>query len=166
MQIFLHDDGEVYTSLTARHIPQVVPYLGPWDPKEDHDWCPRDIKSQLAPLWAFSTHPWLPVVVLNPTFQGPIFECLNHSRYSIDIEPDGRGRFMLHREIRQKWHDLEEKMMWCLTSLLRGWFVPLSTVLPQPPSKYSYQDSQVDAKYAAKLAIRSCDAFVCKSTVT
>jgi len=165
LKVFVRDE-KVYTSFTASLLPAVIPRLPPWDPREDYDRSPDDSETPLTTLWAYRTRPWFPLVPLNPEFNGPIFNCLNHSKFSLRTEADGRGKYMLHSEIREKWHDLEQKLLWCLDRLGAGLLVPWSTILPSAPTSYGYQRSHVDAKLAIKVALRSRNAFLCASTLS
>lgn len=165
LKVFVRGE-KVYTSFTATLLPEVLPYLPSWDPREDYDYSPDDSETPLTPRWAYRARPWFPLVPLNPVFDGPIFDCLNHSRFSLRTEVDRQGKYMLHREIREKWHDLEQKLLWCLGRLGAGLYVPWSTILPRAPTTYGYQRSHADAKLAIKVALRSRNAFLCTSALS
>ncbi|KAG2339624.1 hypothetical protein BDR05DRAFT_950964 [Suillus weaverae] len=91
LHVFVHD-GQVYTSLTALSLPNIIPYEPPWDPWEDYDRSPDDSETPLTTHWAYGTRPWFPLIPLNPSFNGPIFECLNHSWFSLLTEVDTQGK--------------------------------------------------------------------------
>ncbi|KAG1844362.1 hypothetical protein F4604DRAFT_1937555 [Suillus subluteus] len=153
-------DGQVYTSLTTHSLPDVLPHEPPWDPREDYNYSPNDSTTPLTTCWAYGTHLWFPLVPLNPRFDGPIFGCLNHSRFSLLTEVDPQGKHILHRDIRAKWADLEQKMLWCMEHLGAGLFILWGTKLPCAPTTYGYQRWHTDANLAKKIAVRSHDAFL------
>ncbi|KAG1756971.1 hypothetical protein EDB19DRAFT_1822175 [Suillus lakei] len=95
-------DGQVYTSLTAHSLPDIIPHEPPWDPREDYDSSPDNSNTPLTTRWAYGTRPWFPLVPLNPSFDGPIFGCLNHSRFSLLTEVDTSGRHILHQRYSGK----------------------------------------------------------------
>ncbi|KAG1748819.1 hypothetical protein EDD22DRAFT_850990 [Suillus occidentalis] len=159
LHVFVRD-GQVYTSLTALSLPDVIPYEPPWDPREDYDRSPDDSETPLTTRWAYGTRPWFPLIPLNPSFNGPIFECLNHSWFSLLTEVDTQGKHILHRDIRGKWVDLEQKLLWCMERLGPGLLIPWGTKFPRPPTAYGYQQSHADAKLAKKVAMRSRNAFL------
>ncbi|KIK32507.1 hypothetical protein CY34DRAFT_19002 [Suillus luteus UH-Slu-Lm8-n1] len=159
LHVFVRD-GQVYTSLTALLLPDVIPYEPPWDPWEDYDRSPDDSDTPLTTRWAYGTRPWFPLIPLNPSFNGPIFECLNHSRFLLLTEVDTQGKHILHCDIRGKWVDLEQKLLWCMERLGAGLLIPWGTKLPRPPTAYGYQRSHTDANLAKKVAMRSCNAFL------
>jgi hypothetical protein len=165
LHVFVRD-GQVYTSLTALSLPDVIPYEPPWDPREDYDRSPDDSETPLTTRWAYGTRPWFPLIPLNPSFNGPIFECLNHSWFSLLTEVDTQGKHILHRDIRGKWVDLEQKLLWCMERLGAGLLIPWGTKFPRPPTAYGYQRSHADAKLAKKVAMRSHNAFLCTSNRT
>jgi hypothetical protein len=84
---------------------------------------------------------------------GPIFACLNHSAFSLRTEVDRQGKHILHRDIREKWCDLEQTLLWCQECLGVGFLVPWGTVLPHAPTSFGYQRSHVDARLAKKSSI-------------
>ncbi|KAG1735684.1 uncharacterized protein EDB91DRAFT_1083597 [Suillus paluster] len=153
-------DGQVYTSLITHSLPDVIPHEPPWDPHKDYDCSPDDSNTPLTTRWAYGTRPWFPLVPLNPSFDGPIFGCLNHSRFSLLTEVDPSGKHILHRDIQAKWVNLEQKLLGCQERLGAGLFIPWGTKLPRAPTTYGYQWSHADASIAKKVAIRSCDAFL------
>ncbi|KAG1812800.1 uncharacterized protein BJ212DRAFT_1482870 [Suillus subaureus] len=157
--VIVHD-GQVYTSLTAHSLPDVIPHEPPWDPCEDYDSSPDDSNMPLTTCWAYGTRPWFPLVPLNPSFDGPIFGCLNHSRFSLLTEVDTSGRHILHHDIQAKWVNLEQKLLWCQEHLGAGLLTPWGTKLPHPPTTYGYQRWHTDTNLAKKVAIRSHDAFL------
>ncbi|KAG1827996.1 hypothetical protein EV424DRAFT_1536997 [Suillus variegatus] len=163
LQVFVHD-GQVYTSLTAHSLPNIIPYEPLWDPRDDSDSSPDDSDTPLTTRWAYAARPWFPLIPLNPSFDGPIFGCLNHSRFSLLTEVDQQGKYLLHRDIRGKWHDLEQKLLWCQECLGAGLLVPWGTKLPRPPTAYGYQRSHADANLAKKVAMRSRNAFLLIAT--
>ncbi|KAG2118592.1 hypothetical protein DEU56DRAFT_918752 [Suillus clintonianus] len=134
-------DGQVYTSLTAHSLPDVIPHEPLWDPREDYDSSPDDSNTPLTTRWAYGARPWFPLVPLNPSFDGPIFGCLNHSRFSLLTEVDTSGRHILHRDIWAKWVDLEQKLLWCQERLGAGLLIPWGTKLPRPPTTYGSRDA-------------------------
>jgi hypothetical protein len=158
-------DGQVYTSLTTHSLPDTIPYESRWDPREDYDTSPDDSDTPLTTCWAYGARPWFPLIPLNPSFDGPIFGCLNHSRFSLHTEVDNQGKHVLHRDIWGKWADLEQKLLWCQERLGAGLLIPWGTKLPRAPTTYGYQRSHADANLAKKVAIRSRNAFLCKSTI-
>jgi hypothetical protein len=111
----------------------------------------------------YAARPWLPLVPLNPDFDGPIFACLNHSAFSLQTEVDGQGKYILHRDIREKWSDLEQKLLWCQECLGVGLLVPWGTLFACAPTSFGYQRSHADARLAKKVALRSRNAFLCTS---
>ncbi|KAG1743618.1 uncharacterized protein EDB91DRAFT_1247118 [Suillus paluster] len=127
-------DGQVYTSLTAHSLPDVIPHKPPWDPHKDYNCSPNDSNTLLTTRWAYGTRPWFPLVPLNPSFDGPIFGCLNHSRFSLLTEVDPSGKHILHRDIWAKWVNLEQKLLWCQEHLGAGLFIPWGTKLPRAPN--------------------------------
>lgn len=159
LNVFVRDE-KIYTSITASFLPDHIPFEPVWDPRDDHDSSPDDSTSPLTTPWAYAARPWFPLVPLNPHFDGPIFETLNHSIFSLYTEVDSNGKHMLHRDIREKWHELEQKLLWCLEILGAGLLVPWGTVLPRAPSQYGYLRSHSDAKLAKKVVLRSCNAFL------
>ncbi|KAG2131227.1 hypothetical protein BD769DRAFT_1386892 [Suillus cothurnatus] len=159
LKVFVRD-GKVFTSLTADFLPKVIPYQPPWNPRDDHDYAPNDSDVPLTPRWAYASRPWFPVVPLNPRFDGPIFECLNHTRFSLRTEVDAQGKHMLHHDIRGRWYELEKKLIWCQERLGAGMFVPWGTVLPSAPATFGYLRSHENAKLAIKVALRSRNAFL------
>lgn len=162
LKIFVHDD-KIYTSRNATYFPDNVPHLAHFDPREDHDWSPDDTERPLKTYWAFTSHAWFPLVPRNPRYEGPIFECLNHTRYLLCTEHVGNGQHILHRDIREKWDTLETKLQLCLRLLGAGWYAPLSYRPPLPPSQYGYKASHADASLTQKVALRLRNAFLCKS---
>jgi hypothetical protein len=160
LKIFVREE-KVFTSLTASFLPEKIPYEPAWDPRDDHNASLDDSTSPLTTRWAYATRPWFPLVPLNPHFDGPIFETLNHSIFSLYTEVDSNGKHMLHRDIREKWHELEQKLLWCLEILGAGLLVPWGTLLPRAPSQYGYLRSHTDVKLAKKVALRSRNAFLC-----
>jgi hypothetical protein len=160
LNIFARDE-KIYTSITASFLPDKIPFEPVWDPRDDHDSSPDDSNTPLTTRWAYESRPWFPLIPLNPSFDGPIFECLNHSMFSLRTELDNRGQHILHRDIREKWQELEQKLLWCQQLLGAGLLVPWTTVLPRAPSQYGYLRSHVDAKLAKKVALRSRNAFLC-----
>ncbi|KAG1901221.1 uncharacterized protein F5891DRAFT_1187916 [Suillus fuscotomentosus] len=157
-------DGQVYTSLTAHSLPDAIPYESCWDPHEDYDTSPDDSDTPLTTCWAYGARLWFPLIPLNPSFDGPIFGCLNHSRFSLHTEVDNQGKHVLHRDIRGKWADLEQKLLWCQERLGAGLLIPWGTKLPRAPTTYGYQRSHADANLAKKVAIRSRNAFLLIAT--
>ena len=162
LYVYAHND-DIYTSRTAAFFPEKVPRLAHWDPRMDHDWSPEDTEVPLTTCWAFGSRVWLPLVPTNPRYEGPIFECLNHTRYSLRTEHVGGGLHILHHDIRKKWEELEEKLLWCHQLLGAEWYVPMSHRPPLPPSSYGYKASHADASLTRKVAIRSRNAFLRKS---
>jgi hypothetical protein len=79
---------------------------------------------------------------------------------------DTQGKHILHRDIRGKWVDLEQKLLWCMERLGAGLLIPWGTKFPRPPTAYGYQRSHADAKLAKKVAMRSRNAFLCTSNRT
>lgn len=162
LKVFCRDD-KVYTSLTAHSLPEAIPHQPAWDPRDPHDSSPDDSDTPLTTRWAYAARPWLPLVPLNPDFDGPIFACLNHSAFSLRIEVDRQGKYILHRDIREKWRDLEQKLLWCQERLGAGLLVPWGTLFARAPTSYGYQRSHVDARLAKKVALRSRNSFLCTS---
>ncbi|KAG2336320.1 hypothetical protein BDR05DRAFT_1005980 [Suillus weaverae] len=107
-------DEQVYTSLTAHLLPDIIPFKPVWDPRDDHDCSPDDSKRPLSPCWAYTACPWFPLIPQNPTFNGPIFGCLNHSWFSLLTEVDSNGKYIVHCDIQEAWVTLEQKLLWCL----------------------------------------------------
>ena len=100
----------------------------------------------------------------HPRYEGPIFECLNHTRYSLCTEHvSGSGLHILHHDIRKKWEELEAKLLWCLQLLGTEWYVPMSHRLLLPPSSYGYKALHTDASLTWKVALRLHNAFLHKS---
>ncbi|KIK32823.1 hypothetical protein CY34DRAFT_110832 [Suillus luteus UH-Slu-Lm8-n1] len=159
LNIFVREEN-VFTSFTASFLPNQIPYEPAWDPWDDHDTSPDDSTSPLTTRWAYAARPWFPLVPLNAHFDGAIFECLNHSIFSLYTEVNSKGKHMLHRDIREKWYELEQKLLWCLEILGAGLLIPWGTVLPRAPSQYGYLRSHSDAKLAKKVALRSRNAFL------
>jgi len=160
LNIFVRDE-KIFTSLTASFLPDDIPYEPAWDPRDDHDSSPDDTTSPLTTRWAYAARPWFPLVPLNPSFDGPIFECLNHSMFSLRTELNSQGKHILHHNIRESWVELEKKLLWCQELLGAGLLVPWETKLPRPPAQYGYQRSHSDAKLAKKVALKSRNAFLC-----
>ncbi|KAG1875736.1 hypothetical protein F4604DRAFT_1680624 [Suillus subluteus] len=159
LRVFVRD-GQVYTSLTADSLPDVIPYEPLWDPRDDHNSSPDDSDRPLSTCWAYGARPWFPLIPLNPTFDGPIFGCLNHFRFSLLTEVDSQGKHVLHRDIRAAWFALEQKLLWCQERLGAGLLIPWGTKLPCPPTAFGYQRSHADANLAKKVAMRSQNAFL------
>ncbi|KAG1833610.1 hypothetical protein DFJ58DRAFT_847796 [Suillus subalutaceus] len=109
---------DVYTSPTAHLLPDVIPYEPLWDPREDHNSSPDDTDRPLSTCWVYGACLWFPLIPLNPTFDGPIFGWLNHSRFSLLMEVDSQGKHVLHHDIREKWVALEQKLLWCQEHLV------------------------------------------------
>ncbi|KAG1837942.1 hypothetical protein F4604DRAFT_1692018 [Suillus subluteus] len=80
--------------------------------------------------------------------------------FSLLTEVDPQGKHILHRDIRAKWADLEQKMLWCMEHLGAGLFILWGTKLPCAPTTYGYQRWHTDANLAKKIAVRSHDAFL------
>ncbi|KAG2756742.1 hypothetical protein P692DRAFT_20868382 [Suillus brevipes Sb2] len=154
LKIFVQEE-KVFTSLTASFLPEKIPHEPAWDPRDDHNTSPDDSTSPLTTRWAYATRPWFPLVPLNPHFNGPIFETLNHLIFSLYTEVNSNGKHMLHRDIREKWHKLEQKLLWCLEILGAGLLVPWGTLLPRTPSQYGYLRSHTDVKLAKKVAVET-----------
>ncbi|KAG1855262.1 hypothetical protein F4604DRAFT_1685746 [Suillus subluteus] len=159
LHVFVHD-GQVYTSCTAHSLPNVIPYEPLWDPHKDHNSSPDDTDRPLSTCWAYGARPWFPLIPLNPTFDGLIFGCLNHSRFLLLTEVDSQGKHILHHDIQEKWVALEQKLLWCQEHLGAGLLIPWGTKLPCPPTAYGYQRSHTDAHLAKKVAMRSRNAFL------
>ncbi|KAG2131572.1 hypothetical protein BD769DRAFT_1666604 [Suillus cothurnatus] len=159
LNIFVCDE-KIFTSLTASFLPDDIPYEPAWDPRDDHNSSPDDTTSPLTTRWAYAACPWFPLVPLNPSFDGPIFECLNHSMFSLRTELDSQGKHILHHDIRESWVELEKKLLWCQELLGAGLLVPWETKLPCPPAQYGYQRSHSDVKLAKKVALKSRNAFL------
>jgi len=100
-----------FTSLTVSFLPDDIPYEPAWDPRDDHDSSPDDTTSPLTTRWAYAARPWFPLVPLNPSFDGPIFECLNHSMFSLRTELNSQEKHILHHNIRESWVELEKKLL-------------------------------------------------------
>ncbi|KAG2120409.1 uncharacterized protein F5147DRAFT_785142 [Suillus discolor] len=145
LNIFVREE-KIYTSLNASFLPNNIPHEPVWDPRDDHDSSPDDSTSPLTTRWAYAACPWFPLVPLNPNFDGPIFECLNHSMFSLYTE--------------EKWRELEQKLLWCQELLGAGLLIPWGTVLPRAPSQYGYLRSHSDAKLAKKVTLRLRNAFL------
>ncbi|KAG0692956.1 hypothetical protein DFH29DRAFT_1007858 [Suillus ampliporus] len=94
----------------ASFLPDDIPYKPVWDPQDDHDPSLDDTTSPLTTCWAYAAHSWFPLVPLNPGFDSPIFECLNHSMFSLHTEVDSQRKYILHHDIRESWHELEKKL--------------------------------------------------------
>ncbi|KAG1889726.1 uncharacterized protein F5891DRAFT_1198441 [Suillus fuscotomentosus] len=159
LNIFVRE-GKIYTSLNASSLPDDIPHEPVWDPRDDHDTSPDDSTSPLTTRWVYAARPWFPLIPLNPSFDGPIFECLNHSMFSLYTEVDSQGKHLLHRDIREKWRELEQKLLWCQELLGAGLLIPWGTVLPRAPSQYGYLRSHSDTKLAKKVALRLRNAFL------
>ncbi|KAG1726503.1 uncharacterized protein EDB91DRAFT_1254279 [Suillus paluster] len=136
LHVIIHD-GQVYTSLTAHSLPDVIPHEPPWDPREDYDCSPDDSNTPLTTCWAYGTR-----------------------RFSLLTEVDPSGKHILHHDIWAKWVDLEQKLLWCQEHLGAGLFIPWGTKLPHAPTTYGYQRSHADTSVAKKVAIRLHDAFL------
>jgi len=115
----------------------------------------------LTTHWAYAAHPWFPLVPLNPSFNSPIFECLNHLMFSLRTELDSQGKHILHHNIRESWVKLEKKLLWCQEFLGAGLLVPWETKLPCPPAQYGYQRLHSDTKLTKKVTLKSRNAFLC-----
>jgi hypothetical protein len=159
LNIFMRD--KIFTSLTVSFLFDDIPYEPAWDPRDDYDSSPDDTTSPLTTCWAYAAYPWFPLIPLNPSFNSPIFECLNHSMFSLCTELDSQGKHILHHDIRESWVELEKKLLWCQELLGAGLLVPWETKLPCPPTQYGYQRSHSDAKLTKKVALKSCNAFLC-----
>ncbi|KAG1719953.1 uncharacterized protein EDB91DRAFT_1089034 [Suillus paluster] len=146
-------DGQVYTSLTTHSLPDIIPHEPPWDPHEDYNCSANDSNMPLTTCWVYRTRPWFPLVPLNLSFDGPIL-------FSLLTEVDPSGKHILHCNIRAKWLDLEQKLLWCQEHLGAGLFIPWGAKLPRAPTTYGYQQLHADANIAKKVAIRSSDAFL------
>ncbi|KAG1725149.1 uncharacterized protein EDB91DRAFT_1254886 [Suillus paluster] len=153
-------DGQVYTSLTADSLPDIIPYKPLWNPRDDYNSSPDDSDSLLSTRWAYGARPWFPLIPLNPAFDGLIFGCLNHSRFLLLTEVDSQGKHVLHRDIQATWVALEQKLLWCQEHLGAGLLIPWGTKLPCPPTAFGYQQSHADANLAKKVAIRSRNTFL------
>ncbi|KAG1868931.1 hypothetical protein DFJ58DRAFT_723340 [Suillus subalutaceus] len=129
-------DGQVYTSVTAHSLPNVIPYEPHWDPRKDHDASSDYSDTLLNTCWVYGARPWFPLIPLNPSFNGPIFGCLNHSRFSLLTEVDNQGKHILHHDIPEKWVELEQKLLLCQECLGAGLLIPWGTELPCPPTTY------------------------------
>ncbi|KAG2126380.1 uncharacterized protein EDB93DRAFT_1257529 [Suillus bovinus] len=158
LKVFCHDD-KVYTSLTADSLPEAIPHWPAWDLHDTHDSLPDDSDTPLTTCWAYAARPWLPLVPLNPDFDGPIFACLNYSAFLLRVEVDRQGEYILHRDIRGKWHNLEQKLLWCQDHLGAGLLVPWGTLFAHAPTSYGYQRSHADARLAKKVALRPHNTF-------
>ncbi|KAG2092396.1 hypothetical protein BD769DRAFT_1395449 [Suillus cothurnatus] len=156
---------KIFTSLTVSFLPDDIPYEPAWDPRDDHNSSPDDTTSPLTTRWAYAAHPWYPLVPLNPSFNGPIFECLNHSMFSLHTELNSQGKHILHHDIRESWVELEKKLLWCQELLGAGLLVPWETKLPRPPAQYGYQRSHSDTELTKKVALKSHNAFLLIATV-
>ncbi|KAG2108788.1 hypothetical protein BD769DRAFT_1675188 [Suillus cothurnatus] len=163
LNIFMRNK-KIFTSLTASFLPDDIPYKPAWDPRDDHNSSLDDTTSPLTTRWAYAAHPWFPLVPLNPSFNGPIFECLNHSMFSLCTELNSQGKHILHHDIRESWVELEKKLLWCQELLGAGLLVPWETKLPCPPAQYGYQRSHSDAKLTKKVALKSHNAFLLIAT--
>ncbi|KAG2053521.1 hypothetical protein BDR06DRAFT_1008661 [Suillus hirtellus] len=161
--VVLHD-GQVYTCVTAHSLPNIIPFEPVWDPRDDYDCSPDNSQRLLSICWAYRARPWFPLIPQNPTFDGLIFGCLNHSRFSLLIEVDSNGKCILHHNIREAWVTLEQKLLWCLEHLGAGLLVPWETKLLHPPTSFGYQWSHADANLAKKVTIRSRDTFLLIAT--
>ncbi|KAG1890841.1 hypothetical protein F4604DRAFT_1913655 [Suillus subluteus] len=128
LNIFVREE-DIYTSLTTSFLPDIIPHQPIWDPRDNHDASPDDSNSPLTTRWAYGARPWFPLIPLDPTFDGPIFECLNHSIFSLRTELDSGGKHILHRDIREKWCELEHKLLWCQEILGAGLLIPWGTIL-------------------------------------
>ncbi|KAG2054034.1 hypothetical protein BDR06DRAFT_1008214 [Suillus hirtellus] len=126
LNIFVHE-GKIYTSLNTSSLPNDIPHKPVWDPWDDHDASPDDSTSPLTTCWAYAARPWFPLVPLNPSFDSPIFECLNHSMFSLYTEVNSQGKHLLHCDIREKWHKLGQKLLWCQELLGAGLLIPWGT---------------------------------------
>ncbi|KAG2069912.1 hypothetical protein BDR04DRAFT_1156070 [Suillus decipiens] len=101
LNVFVQEQ-KIFTSFTTSFPPDDIPFEPVWDPQDKHNSSPDDPNSPLTTRWAYKTHPWFPLIPLNPKFNGPIFECLNHSIFSLCTELNGQGKHILHRDIREK----------------------------------------------------------------
>ncbi|KAG1765883.1 hypothetical protein EV702DRAFT_1050871 [Suillus placidus] len=107
----------IYTSLNAS---DAISHEPVWDTQDDHDSSPDDSTSPLTTRWAYPACSWFAFIPLNPNFDSPIFECLNHSMWSLSTELDSQGKLILHHNIREKWCELEQKLLWCQELLGAG----------------------------------------------
>ncbi|KAG2748518.1 hypothetical protein P692DRAFT_201805796 [Suillus brevipes Sb2] len=76
-----------------------------------------------------------------------VVEVVAHS-----TQVDGQGKHILHRDIREKWSDLEQKLLWCQERLGAGLLVPWGTLFAHAPTSFGYQRSHADARLAKKVA--------------
>ncbi|KAG1881332.1 uncharacterized protein F5891DRAFT_1199601 [Suillus fuscotomentosus] len=160
VHIFI-DEGRIFTSLNASSPPALIPPIPrPWNSYLESDSSPDNIKDVLTTQWAYETRPWFPLIPENPVFDGAIFGCLNHSFYSLPIEPTSDGRYTLRGDVRRAWENLEQKLLWCQTCLAQNMPFPWYGQPPRTPADYGYTRSHVDAKLAKKVALRSRDAFL------
>lgn len=151
LHVLVHDSGKVFTSLTAWSLPATIPDQS--RPDEEGD------MKMLTTQWAYEARPWYPLVPSQPVFDGPIFSCLNHSFYSLHTELLSNKRYRIRPEIGLAWENLEKQLLWCQKRLGHGIDVPWAK-MARPPSEFGYSRSQVDAKTAKKVALRSRDAFL------
>ncbi|KAG1856709.1 hypothetical protein DFJ58DRAFT_727157 [Suillus subalutaceus] len=91
LNIFVREQ-KIFTSLTATSLPDDIPYGPAWDPQDDHNSSPDDTTLPLTTHWAYGAHPWFPLIPLNPRFYSQMFECLNHSMFSLCTELDSQGK--------------------------------------------------------------------------
>ncbi|KAG2368975.1 hypothetical protein BDR07DRAFT_1477607 [Suillus spraguei] len=143
LNIFLWEQ-KIYTSFTASSLPDDIPFEPVWDPWDEHDSSLDDLNTPLTTRWVYKTHPWLPIIPLNPTFDESIFECLNHSMFSLCTELNSHGKHILHCDIREKWHKLEQKLLLCQELLGTGLLIPWFTALTHAPTQYGYLRSHAD----------------------
>ncbi|KAG2336180.1 hypothetical protein BDR05DRAFT_1006106 [Suillus weaverae] len=151
LHVLVHDSGKVFTSLTSSSLPATIPDQSL--PDEEGD------MKMLTTQWAYETRPWYPLVPSQPVFDGPIFSCLNHSFYLLDTELLSNNRYRIHPEIGLAWEKLEKQLIWCQKCLGHGIDVPWAK-MARSPCEFRYSRSQVDAKMAKKVALRSRDAFL------